>query len=557
MSVDRQEDLKQYKATIERLKRIFSVAKEGLWHTDHEGRVTFLNRSFYTDYEIDLDQYSIDSWLSVVHPEDRADFIANYERQINERLEVVKSQYRVIDRYGNTRWIEALGVAEFDEDGSMRFMEGSHADITEEKRYEARLMHMAYRDRVTDLYDREHFSTLLEETLEEVGEGALFHVNIQRFSLINDTYGHATGDILLAAVADRLRLAAESDEVLSRLTSDQFAVLVPGITEVDRLTERAEAYVADLNRCYEIGELFLDVEVLIGIVRFPRDGATVEELMQNVSLTGQHARRNRDQLYVFFNTLNKPQILRRLYIENHMRIGLDRGEFHVVYQPIVCLKTQKTLGHEALLRWHHPELGPVSPGEFIPIAESNRFIAKLGRYVLEKACRFIADRRKTHPGERVSVNVSVIQILGVDFTQQVLGVLAQVGLPPDALVLEITESVILDKNPSTLAKLHRLRRAGVRISLDDFGTGFSSIHNLIELPLDELKIDRSVVLKMIEDEDVAFLIRSVVGFAERRQFLVVIEGIENQMMLEKAIGSGANAGQGYHFARPKKFEMES
>lgn len=557
MSVDRQEDLKQYKATIERLKRIFSVAKEGLWHTDHEGRVTFLNRSFYTDYEIDLDQYSIDSWLSVVHPEDRADFIANYQRQINERLEVVKSQYRVIDRYGNTRWIEALGVAEFDEDGSMRFMEGSHADITEEKRYEARLMHMAYRDRVTDLYDREHFSTLLKETLEEVGEGALFHVNIQRFSLINDTYGHATGDILLAAVADRLRLVAESDEVLSRLTSDQFAVLVPGITEVDRLTERAEAYVADLNRCYEIGELFLDVEVLIGIVRFPRDGATVEELMQNVSLTGQHARRNRDQLYVFFNTLNKPQILRRLYIENHMRIGLDRGEFHVVYQPIVCLKTQKTLGHEALLRWHHPELGPVSPGEFIPIAESNRFIAKLGRYVLEKACRFIADRRKTHPVERVSVNVSVIQILGVDFTQQVLGVLAQVGLPPDALVLEITESVILDKNPSTLAKLHRLRRVGVRISLDDFGTGFSSIHNLIELPLDELKIDRSVVLKMIEDEDVAFLIRSVVGFAERRQFLVVIEGIENQMMLEKAIGSGANAGQGYHFARPRKFEMES
>ncbi len=555
--MEHQPNLQAYQATIERLKRIFSVAKEGLWHTDEKGRVTFLNRSFYTDYDIDLDQYSIESWLAVIHPADRGAFIENYKRQVNEQVEVVKSQYRVIDREGRVRWIEALGVAEFNEDGTIRYMEGSHADITEEKRYEARLMHMAYRDRVTDLYDREYFASLLEKAIDEVGEGALFHVNIQRFSLINDTYGHATGDILLAAVAERMRRVAAPKEDLSRLTSDQFSVLIPGITDVDQLTARAEAYVNNLNRRYEIGDLHLDVEVLIGIVRFPKDGTTAKELMQNVSLTGQHARRNRDELYVFFNTLNKPQILRRLYIENHMRIGLDRGEFHVVYQPIVCLKTEAIIGHEALLRWHHPDLGPISPGEFIPIAEENRFISKLGRYVLGEACRFISARRKKHPKERVSVNVSVVQIMGMDFTDEVLEILSETGLDADALVIEITESVIMDKNPTTLTKLHRLRRAGVRISLDDFGTGFSSIHNLIELPLDELKIDRSVVLKMIEDEDVAYLIKSVVGFATRRSFLVVIEGIENQMMRERAIGSGAGAGQGYHFARPKRYDEES
>ncbi len=435
--------------------------------------------------------------------------------------------------------------------------------IIEANRAEKRIRHLAYNDLLTGLPNRTLFFDQLAKSLEQAknkgGQLAVLFLDLDRFKYVNDNLGHDVGDRLLVAVAHRVRRSVRNVDCVARLGGDEFTVVL------DELDSPAAAATAAQNICRVLSAPFqidghdIFVTSSVGIAMYPGDGTDVSTLVKHADTAMYRAKKNNSG-FQFFEASMEHSISEHVRMESDLRRALDNQELDVFYQPQARLDNGEVIGMEALVRWHHPIRGMVSPAEFIPLAEETGLIKPLGDWVLRTACMQLKrwSEMAQMPRLRVAVNLSVKQLLQKDFATSVEAVLASTGLAADMLELEITESTLMENAGDTLEALSRLRALGVRLSIDDFGTGYSSLSYLKRFPVDIIKIDRSFVRDTPHDADDAAIVTGIVALAHSLRLEVVAEGVESEAQQQFLREQACDLLQGYYLSKPipaDKFEQ--
>jgi len=426
----------------------------------------------------------------------------------------------------------------------------THEDVTERRRAEAQVAHMAHHDSLTDLPNRVLLQERLEAALSHVRQerqAAVLYLDLDHFKNINDTLGHSIGDKLLKAVARRVRACIKDVDTLARLGGDEFAIIQANLEQPSDAAALARRIREAVTAPFELDGHRMLVDVSIGISTAPNDGSDADQLLKNADMALYGAKSDGRGTYRFFEPEMDARTKARRALELDLRKALVNGELELYYQPLVNLDRNRVTGCEALLRWHHPERGMIAPSEFIPIAEETGLIVQIGEWVLTKAC---ADAVTWPRDIAVSVNVSSAQFKNQALTLKVISALSASGLSPHRLEIEITETVLMQNNESTLATLHRLHDLGVRIAMDDFGTGCSSLSYLRNFPFDKIKIDRSFIHDISEQDESVAIVRAVTSMASSLNMVTTAEGVETPTQLERIRALGCTEMQGYLFSRP-------
>ncbi|SDN17865.1 PAS domain S-box-containing protein/diguanylate cyclase (GGDEF) domain-containing protein [Afipia sp. GAS231] len=426
-------------------------------------------------------------------------------------------------------------------------------DITERRKAEARIAHMAHHDGLTNLPNRDYYQDRLREALERGKPGskrvAVLCVDLDLFKNVNDSFGHPIGDRLLKAVAERLKSEVRGDNLVARLGGDEFAIVLASGVSPNEVSDFSDRLIAVLSAGYDLDGLEVVVGASIGIALSPGDGATTEELMRNADMALYRAKSDGGGVHRFFEREMDRQAQKRRDMERDLRRAFANGEFELHYQPLVDIAANRISGFESLLRWRNPDKGMISPADFIPVAEDIGLIVQLGEWVLREACTEAMNWPKD---VKVAVNLSPVQFRSRNLVQVVISALGRSGLSPQRLELEITESVFLAETEANLAILHQLRELGVSISMDDFGTGYSSLSYLRSFPFDKIKIDRSFVKDLAERDDCVAIVRAISGLGRSLNITTTAEGVETTDQLDWLRAEGCNEVQGFLFsaARP-------
>jgi diguanylate cyclase (GGDEF)-like protein/PAS domain S-box-containing protein len=422
-------------------------------------------------------------------------------------------------------------------------------DITERRKAEARIAHMAHHDGLTNLPNRELFQERLKQALESEKTVAVLCVDLDLFKNVNDSLGHPIGDRLLKQVAERLRSQVRGNNLAARLGGDEFAVILSSDVSPNEASAFAAKLIKLLSAAYEIDSNEVVIGASIGIALSPGDGDTSEELMRNADLALYRAKEDGGGVHRFFEREMDRQAQKRRDLELDLRRAFANGEFELHYQPLVDIATDRISGFEALLRWRHPDKGMISPADFIPVAEDIGLIVPIGEWVLREAC---SEAVKWPADVKIAVNLSPVQFRSRNLVQVVISALANSGLSPKRLELEITESLFLAETEANLAILHQLRELGVCISMDDFGTGYSSLSYLRSFPFDKIKIDRSFVKDLAQRSDCVAIVRAISGLGRSLNITTTAEGVETVDQLDWLRAEGCNQVQGFLFsaARP-------
>ncbi len=427
----------------------------------------------------------------------------------------------------------------------------TYEDITERRASEARLVHMARHDALTGLPNRLQLREHMDRALARVRRGgsvAVLCLDLDRFKVVNDALGHPAGDALLCAVADRLRMCVRETDLVVRLGGDEFAVVQESAKQPAEASALAHRLIDVISAPFEIEGQPVVIGTSVGIALSEDGLSTPDALLKRADLALYEAKGGGRGTFRFFEAEMDAVMQVRRALEMDLRRTLAAGQFEVFYQPLVKTSGAGISGFEALLRWHHPKRGTVSPALFIPMAEEIGLIGAIGEWVLRQAC---ADAASWPGALKVAVNLSPAQFRGRSLAADVEAALAASGLPPERLELEITESVLLQDDDAVLDTLHALRALGVRISMDDFGTGYSSLSYLRRFPFDKIKIDQSFVRGMSDHEDCIAIVRAVVGLGRSLNMMVNAEGVETPAQLAALRAEGCGEVQGYLFSKPK------
>ncbi|MDX3908615.1 MAG: EAL domain-containing protein [Sphingobium sp.] len=457
---------------------------------------------------------------------------------------------------GTKRWWELSASPRLDESGSFLGFRGVGSDVTEKRQSSDKIAQLARFDALTNLPNRLQLSEALSSALEVVtkwnGRCAFLMIDLDRFKSVNDTLGHQVGDKLLEQVALRLLNACGPHETCGRIGGDEFAIVMRDVTEAYRIEQFAHEVIDVLSRPYEVNQHTLHIGASVGSAIAPRDGRTTETLIRSADLAMYRAKDEGGGTHCQYEPRLHIHAEERRTLEIALREALEKDELHVVYQPVVNAVTGAIEGFESLVRWTHPEMGAISPAKFIPVAEDARLIAPIGEWVLRTAC----DEAMNWPYDvRVAVNVSAEQLHNPQFVSCVVSALAQSGLPPHRLELEVTESVFMREGTMATQILEQLLALGIRLSLDDFGTGYSSLGYLSRTKFNTIKIDRSFVVSAARNvpESLA-IIRAVVALATSLGMATTAEGVETQAEVELVNALGCTKIQGFYFGRPMPAE---
>lgn len=535
-----------------RLVSSFEAQGSGwFWETDRAGRIVYLSDKAARFLD-ETEQPAVGRLLIDLF--EVGDALDGSERTLNFHLTARTSfaGFEVRTRTGGTERIWTIsGRPHIDELGQFRGFVGHGADLTAERRSDAEIKRLALSDSLTGLANRARMRTSLDQIILQLERNhrpvALFMLDLDRFKAVNDTLGHQTGDALLKVVAQRLESCVADKGLVGRLGGDEFQVIVTNYGNRSELEDLAHRIISSLSQPYFISGSNISIGCSVGIAVAPDDGSDSEILIRNADLSLYDAKAEGRGRHSFFRAELLRQAQTRKILEDDLRQALDRGELWIAYQPVVSTATKAVVGYEALLRWNHPRLGPVSPAEFIPIAEDSGLIDPIGEWVLRTACAAAA--RWPRP-VRIAVNVSPVQFARQALPAIVASALASSGLDPDRLELEITESIFLNEDSSTERMLRGLKQMGLRLVLDDFGTGYSSLAYLKKAPFDKIKIDQSFVRGAALDPRNAAIIRAVVAIADTLRLETTAEGVETQDEIELIARLGCSHIQGFVYGRP-------
>jgi diguanylate cyclase (GGDEF)-like protein len=428
----------------------------------------------------------------------------------------------------------------------------THEDITDRQRAEERIVHMARHDALTDLPNRMMLRERLDHELKRVKRGeclAVLCLDLDHFKSVNDTLGHPIGDELLKVVAERLRRCTREPDTIARLGGDEFAIIMTGMEDPTDAVALAKRIRDSITKPYHLDGHQILADISIGISLAPMDASEPDQLLKNADMALYGAKGDGRGTYRFFEQEMDARMRARRELEMDLRNALVNAEFELYYQPLVNLKTNEITAFEALVRWNHPTRGLISPAEFIPVAEETGLIIALGEWVLRRAC---AETAHWPEHIKVAVNLSPSQLKSRNLTELVISALAESGMAPSRLQLEITETVLMHNTFNTLATLHQLRKLGVQIAMDDFGTGYSSLSYLRSFPFDKIKIDRSFIQDLSNGAEPLAIVHAVAGLARSLNMVSTAEGVETQQQMDQLQAVGCTEMQGYLFshARP-------
>ena len=428
-------------------------------------------------------------------------------------------------------------------------------DITKRKEAEQKIRQQANFDFLTGLPNRYLFNDRLDMALgaaaREDRRLALFFIDLDRFKHVNDTLGHGKGDDLLREAARRLQAEMRGSDTVARLGGDEFTLIVRSFRRIESVELKAESVLASLSRPYILGEHEVHASASIGITVFPNDGTDRDVLLRNADDAMYRAKERGRNDFQFYTAEMNTESQRRRVLESALYKAQERDELFIEYQPVVRLDSGRLQGVEALLRWRHPELGIVQPEEFIPLAEDTGLIRPIGAWVLQEACRQVGRwRREAGEDYSVSINLSSRQMKRSDMARQVADVLQEAGLPPQALTLEITESLLMTDDSEVSVDLLAIQEMGVTLAVDDFGTGYSSLSYLKHLPVAVMKIDRSFIKGLPDDSDDGALVQAILSIADSLGLRVIAEGVETERQACFLRERGCDFAQGYLYSRP-------
>ncbi|MBQ0721585.1 MAG: EAL domain-containing protein [Gammaproteobacteria bacterium] len=462
---------------------------------------------------------------------------------------------------GELRWLRTQGEVECDSNEQPFLVRAAVSDISEYKKAQQEISRLAYYDPLTKLANRRLLLDRLHQycaaAKRNKTSGVVFYLDLDRFKLLNDSLGHASGDILLIEVARRLLDVFRTDDTVARIGGDEFVVVVPVINGGMHMVVHKARVIADKLRAtlatdYIINGLNYHMSSSIGLAVFPEDGDTAESVIQNADVAMYQAKKNGRNAVAFYSAEQQQDADRRVLIEQDLRQAIKHQQFELYYQPKVDSEGQP-VGVEALIRWRHPQRGLVSPADFIGIAEESGLIVDVGQWVLEAACaqlRAWQERYLLSGDFNISINISPVQFRRKDFVTNIEGVIQGNGVAPGSVMLEITEGMLIEDIDDTVEKLNLLKQLGVKISIDDFGTGYSSLYYLKRLPLDEIKIDKTYVHNITNDKDDAAIVKTIMDIARHFGLEPVAEGVENKEQAAFLSDIGCQVFQGFLYSKP-------
>lgn len=420
---------------------------------------------------------------------------------------------------------------------------------------ESSLLRMAQYDFLTGLPNRQKLQAQLDKILTDAGRRqrrvAVLCVGLDDFKSVNEQFTYQAGDKLLLALADRLRAHSGRLGTLARLGGDQFALVQADIDQPYEAAELAQSILDDLEAEFALDHDLIRLRATIGITLFPEDGDSTEKLLQKAEQTMTLAKSRSRNRYQFYIASVDSEMRRRRELEKDLRDALSREQLHLVYQPQISYRDHQVVGVEALLRWQHPEHGLVPPDLFIPLAEQNGTIIPIGEWVLDQACRQLREwHDQGFTALRMAVNLSTVQLHHTELPRVVNNLMQIYRLPPRSLELEVTETGLMEDISTAAQHLLSLRRSGALIAIDDFGTGYSSLSYLKSLPLDKIKIDKSFVQDLQDDDDDATIVRAIIQLGKSLGMQVIAEGVETAEQEAYVISEGCHEGQGYHYSKP-------
>ena len=534
------------------LYRLISEGTNDAIWWERDGKRSFSERWYeITGYNIDDIEAAEEGWESFIHPEDKQQAKEKMIFHQKNRTPYYNCEYRFRRKDGNFIWFMARGKASFDDEDKLIQMAGSHSDITELKDYESKLYYLAYHDQLTGLKNRFALQERLDYLKQEnkIGKYALLYIDIDNFKYINDAMGHRFGDLLLTKVSERLLSVTATNDSVYRIGGDEFIVLIDNYDKKEYVEKAAVSILKAFKTLFEVESINIFTTISIGISTYPEHGKDIDSLLKNADIALYKAKESGKNRIVFYNDPMNDEIAGRVKIEKSLRTALEKKEFELYYQPQLDIRTGTISGLEALIRWKSGDLGFVSPQDFIGVAEATHLIIPIGEWVLKTACQFLYKlERLGYKGLSMSVNISMLQLLQDDFVDMVLDNIDAVHINPIQLELEITESILMESYEVIAKKLKILRARGIRIALDDFGKGYSSLNYLKLLPITTLKIDKTFIDTISSKGKT--LTDLIVKMGRSMDLCVVAEGVETQEQLDFLIKHKCTKIQGYLFSKP-------
>lgn len=539
-----------------RFQDFAETASDWLWETDANLRLTFVS-----------DQ--IESFSGLLATSYHAKFASSFLKQLDAESDTTglddmlsrQAPFRnlLVGSEDQQRFLSISGNPTYDEKGVFVGFRGTCSDISDDVRREGRIRFLAEHDHLTGLANRAFLQKQLRIILEgeriDDRQGFLLMLDLDGFKDINDTFGHDVGDALIVALADRLQSELRRTDLIARLGGDEFAIVRSGeeLTEIsgEMLSDRVLALV---KQPFNVKGYEFVVGTSIGIARFPHDGTTVEALMKAGDLALYAAKAADGDRAITYHIGMSEHLERRRQLEHDLRLALETDALDLYVQPQFDFTRERFIGGEALLRWHHADLGPISPEVFIPIAEETGLILPLGRWVLETACGMAKRWSSTFDDGLIAVNISPAQFTHQDLVREVTDVLAKTGLPPQNLELEITEGLLMRDHQLAIDMLGRLDEMGVKLAIDDFGTGYSSLSYLKRFRVHKVKIDKAFVRDLEHDRGDHSIVQAVVMMSKAFGFQTIAEGVETPAQRNRLIALGCDQAQGYFYGKPQPIE---
>jgi diguanylate cyclase (GGDEF)-like protein/PAS domain S-box-containing protein len=538
----------RYASTVE-------LAAVGIAHVAADGRFIWCNGRFREMLGYANDELLTRTIRDVSHPDDVHLSDRDRSRLHGGVIDTLTVEKRYVRKDGATIWVRITGAPRRATDGSLLYDVAIVEDITARKAAEDRVQYLATHDELTGLPNRTLFGELLQRAIDAAKQDgrrcAVLFIDLDRFKIVNDSLGHVAGDMLLREVAARLRQCIQEAGVVGRLGGDEFVVLLEELHSVDGATEAARRILASMHAPVTIMDHECRVTVSIGIATYPMDARDAATLMKHADMAMYLAKEEGKNNFQFYSANMTPMSVEHLELEVRLAHALQRGEFSLQYQPRIDIVTGEILGAEALLRWWNPDLGTVAPAHFITLAEDTGLIVAIGRWVMRTACeQNMAWQRRGLPPVVMSVNLSPRQFKEAALLNDIASILAETGMAPELLELEITESMIMHHVDIAAEKSAAMKRLGIRLAIDDFGTGYSSLSQLKRFPIDTLKIDRAFVRDIPLSEDDTAITKAVVALGKALGVRVVAEGVETAAQYEFLRDNGCDEMQGFFFGKP-------